>query len=161
MGITATISRHPSVARDYSPAPLAGKCWDGGNSRGLGVLFIAALAGLEATDDLILIGVDVFANKDRLRGDLTCECRVQGLEVETAARKVEYVRERPTCQLQEPFGAVHVGRQRLQEAFEGIQVHQRVRLIGKGLDGILAMGVVGGRGAFCSDRQAGAALGMR
>jgi hypothetical protein len=38
-------------------------------------LIISPLTGLEATDDLILIGVDVFANKDRLGGELTCECR--------------------------------------------------------------------------------------
>jgi len=38
-------------------------------------LIISALTGLEATDDLSLIGVDVFANKDRLGGELTCECR--------------------------------------------------------------------------------------
>jgi hypothetical protein len=54
--------------------PLAGDSWDGGG-RSSGVLLIQLLAGLEATDDLILIGVDVFANKDRLGGKLTCECR--------------------------------------------------------------------------------------
>ena len=59
------------------------------------------------------IGLDVFADEDCLSGELTCESGGQGLEVETAARKVEDVRERPPCQLQEPFGAIDVGRQLL------------------------------------------------
>src|SRR5262245_35731997 len=83
------------------------------------VLPIRPLAGLEATDDPILIGVNVLADENRLGRQLTCECRGHGLEVEAAACKVEDVWKRPTCQLQKPFGPVHVGWQLLQKALEG------------------------------------------
>src|SRR5688572_5341168 len=55
----------------------------------------------EATDDLILIGMNVFADKDPLGGELACVFRGKGLEIKAAAGEVEHVRERAACQLQE------------------------------------------------------------
>jgi hypothetical protein len=106
------------------------------------------LACLEATNDLILIGVDGFANKNTLGGELACECRDKRLEVEAAARKVKHMREGTTRQLQQSFSTVHVGRQLLQKAPAGIEVHRRSGLVGEGLDTVLAMRVVGCRCAL-------------
>jgi hypothetical protein len=76
------------------------------------------LAGAEATGDFILIGLDVFADKDTLGGELACELRRQGLEVKATAGEVEHVRERTMRQLQKPLRTVHVGWQLLQKTLE-------------------------------------------
>src|SRR5262245_8528510 len=66
---------HTARGKGLLSCPPGGGRLGWGDGRSSGVLLIQPLTGLEATDDLILIGVDVFANKDRLGGELTCECR--------------------------------------------------------------------------------------
>src|SRR5919106_4101307 len=105
-------------------------------------LITGLLAGPEATNDLLPIRMDVFADKDTLGGKPASEFRGKGLEVEAAACEVKHVRERTTRQLQQPLGTVHVGWQLLQKTLEGVEVHRRSRFVGKGLNAVLAMCVV-------------------
>jgi hypothetical protein len=54
-------------------------------------LFVRPLAATEAADDLIPINMDVFADEDRLGGELASELRSKGLKVKAATGEVEHM----------------------------------------------------------------------